>query len=86
MTIRQLVAKQHPILTKKINKVERFDSELAQLLLDLEDTMYDVEASALCAPQININSQVAIIDMEIDGLLQLINPVVIKQSEECTTD
>lgn len=86
MTIRQLVAKQHPILTKKINKVERFDSELAQLLLDLEDTMYDVEASALCAPQININSQVAIIDMEIDGLLQLINPVVIKQSDECTTD
>ena len=62
------------ILQKHVPDVSRFDENLAQLLLDLEDTMYEVEASAICAPQIGILQKVAIIDMEIDGLLQLINP------------
>lgn len=86
MTIKHLVPKQHPLLYKKINSVKNFNDELEQLLLDLEDTMYEQEASALCAPQVGIDQQVAIIDMEIDGLLQLINPQIISQSEEKVTD
>lgn len=86
MTIKQLVASQHPILKKFIPEVTIFDKQLEQLLLDLEDTMYDVEASALCAPQIGIAQKVAIIDMEADGLLQLINPQLISESDEKVTD
>lgn len=86
MTIKQLVASQHPILKKSIPEVTIFDKQLEQLLLDLEDTMYDVEASALCAPQIGIAQKVAIIDMEADGLLQLINPQLISESDEKVTD
>ena len=86
MTIKQLVASQHPILKKSIPEVTIFDKQLEQLLLDLEDTMYDVEASALCAPQIGIAQKVAIIDMEADGLLQLINPQLISESNEKVTD
>ena len=40
----------------------------------------------LYAPQINVNQRVALIDMEMDGLLQLINPVVQSQSDEMITD
>lgn len=86
MTIKQLVSGKNPILQKKIPDVSLFDESLAQLLLDLEDTLYEVEASAICAPQIGISQKVAIIDMEADGLLQLINPRIISESDKTVTD
>ncbi|MDQ7110180.1 peptide deformylase [Staphylococcus ureilyticus] len=86
MTIKQLVTAENPILQKHVPDVSRFDENLAQLLLDLEDTMYEVEASAICAPQIGILQKVAIIDMEIDGLLQLINPKIIRESDQKVTE
>ncbi|WP_436860708.1 peptide deformylase [Staphylococcus caeli] len=86
MTIKSLVTTKHPALNQQIPNVTQFDTQLEQLLLDLEDTMYDVEASAICAPQIGIAQQVAIIDMEIDGLLQLINPQLLRESNEKVTD
>ena len=63
-----------------------FDKSLTQLLLDIEDTLYQQEASALCASQIGIDKQVAIVDMEMEGLLQLINPTIIKASDEQVID
>ena len=48
--------------------------------------MYETEASALSAPQIGVSLQVAIIDMEAEGLLQLINPTIVRQSDETVTD
>lgn len=86
MTIKSLVTTKHSALNQQIPNVTQFDTQLEQLLLDLEDTMYDVEASAICAPQIGIAQQVAIIDMEIDGLLQLINPQLLRESDEKVTD
>lgn len=86
MTIKQLVTSKHPILNKSIPDVTKFDENLEQLLLDLEDTMYDVEASAICAPQIGVAQKVAMIDMEMDGLLQLINPQIISESDTKVTD
>ena len=86
MTIKQLVTSKHPILNKSIPDVTKFDENLEQLLLDLEDTMYDVEASAICAPQIGIEQKVAMIDIEMDGLLQLINPQIISESDTKVTD
>lgn len=86
MTIKQLVTSKHPILNKSIPDVTKFDENLEQLLLDLEDTMYDVKASAICAPQIGVAQKVAMIDMEMDGLLQLINPQIISESDTKVTD
>lgn len=86
MTIKQLVTSKHPILNKPIPDVTKYDENLGQLLLDLEDTMYDVEASAICAPQIGVAQKVAMIDMEMDGLLQLINPQIISESDTKVTD
>ena len=51
----------------------------------MEDTLYAEEASALCAPQIGI-SKVAIIDMEVEGLLQLINPKIKSESNDKIID
>ncbi|MCE5037858.1 peptide deformylase [Staphylococcus auricularis] len=86
MTVKSLISETSPILHQKIKPVTQFDDQLKQLLLDLEDTMYHEEAAAVAAPQIGENQQVAIIDMELDGLLQLINPEIVSQSEETVTD
>ena len=64
----------------------KFDSHVERVLQDLEDTMYDAGGQALAAPQIGVEEQIALVDMEQDGLLQLINPEVISQSEEKTTE
>ncbi|UDI78470.1 peptide deformylase [Staphylococcus taiwanensis] len=86
MAIQKLVQSTHPVLTKKAERISQFDATLKDLLLDLEDTLYAEEASALCAPQIGISKQVAIIDMELEGLLQLINPVIKSESNEKIID
>lgn len=86
MAIKKLVPASHPILTKTAQEVTKFDNTLKSLLNDLEDTMYAREAAGLCAPQIGQSFQVAIIDMELEGLLQLINPKIISQSNETITD
>ena len=51
----------------------------------MEDTLYAEEAS-LCAPQIGISKQVAIIDMEVEGLLQLFNPKIKSESNDKIID
>ncbi|EHJ08502.1 peptide deformylase [Staphylococcus simiae] len=86
MAIKKLVPSTHPLLTTQAQKVTQFDNTLQQLLQDIEDTMYAHEAAGLCAPQIGQPLQVAMIDMEDEGLLQLINPTLISQSEETETD
>ena len=86
MTVKSLISETSPILHQKIKPVTQFDDQLKQLLFDLEDTMYHEEAAAVAAPQIGENQQVAIIDMELDGLLQLINPEIVSQSDETVTD
>lgn len=86
MAIKKLVPASHPILTKTAQEVTKFDNTLKSLLNDLEDTMYAREAAGICAPQIGQSFQVAIIDMEMEGLLQLINPRIISQSKDSITD
>ncbi|MEB6611739.1 peptide deformylase [Staphylococcus pasteuri] len=86
MSVKKLVKAEHPIFNQPAHQVEQYDNQLKQTLTDVEDTLYALEGSALSANQIGINQQVAIVDMEMEGLLQLINPKIIKQSTETITD
>ena len=74
MAIKKLVPSTHPVLFKKAKKITTFDENLKRLLLDIEDTLYSEEASALSAPQIA------------EGLLQLINPKIKTESNEKIID
>ena len=85
MTVKKLVKSTHPLL-KKSKTVNQYDDQLKSLLKDLEDTLYEEEAAAISAPQIGVNQRVALIDMELEGLLQLINPVIKSYSDEEITD
>ncbi len=86
VAVKPLVSASSAILRQQAEDVKTFDSQLKQLLLDIEDTLYKTEASALCAPQIGVSQQAAIIDMEADGLLQLINPSIVSESETKVTE
>lgn len=85
MTIQKFFKSTHPMLRKEILSESAFDENLRTLLQDLEDTLYEEEAVAIRAPQIGMNQRVALIDMEYEGLLQLINPVILNQSHETVT-
>lgn len=84
--IKKIITHMHPSLRKTASPVTQFDSHLKDIIQDLEDTLYDAGGQALAAPQIGVDARVAVIDMEENGLLQLINPEVITQSDEVATE
>ncbi|QLK85828.1 peptide deformylase [Staphylococcus sp. 17KM0847] len=86
MAVRKILNYTMTNLRKKTSNVTVFDQNIVSLIQDLEDTMYEAGGQALSAPQIGVNQQVAIVDMGVEGLLQLINPVLVSASTEMTTE
>ena len=79
MAIRNIVKYGDEILHKVCRSVLSFDDKLAQTLDDMADTMYKAEGVGLAAPQIGILRRFCIVDIG-DGLIELINPVIIEES------
>ncbi|MBQ7580158.1 MAG: peptide deformylase [Clostridia bacterium] len=80
MALRNIVKTGDPILSKKSRKVEIFDEKLAVLIDDMKDTMYTAEGVGLAAVQVGVLKRVVIVDVG-DGLLELVNPEIISESE-----
>ena len=78
MAIRNIVT-DNEFLHKKSRSVLNFDERLAQILDDMADTMYEADGVGLAAPQVGILRRYCIVDVG-DGLIELINPVIIEQS------
>jgi len=83
MALRILLPGDDPALRKKSREVTVFDGKLHQLLDDMHETMTAADGVGLAAVQIGILRRVVVID--IDGRIELINPVVVEQSEEMLT-
>ncbi len=79
MALRNIVKNGDPTLRKVSRSVLNFDEKLSILLDDMADTMYDADGCGLAAPQIGILRRICIIDVG-DGLIELINPVIIDES------
>ena len=79
MAIRNIVKLGDEILRKKCRTQLDFDERLAAILDDMADTMYAAEGVGLAAPQVGILRRYCIVDVG-DGLIELINPVIEKQS------
>ncbi len=80
MAIRKIVTKDNPILHAVCRPVEQFDEKLAQLLDDMQETLDKAQGLGLAAPQVGIRRRAAIVLTEEDGLLELINPEILKSS------
>lgn len=71
------------ILTNKCREVAVFDKKLAKLLDDMYDTMQASDGVGLAAPQIGVDLQVAIVDLdEGQEIIEMVNPVVIAMGGE----
>ena len=79
MALRNIVTDGDPALRKVCKSVLNFDERLAQILDDMADTMYEADGCGLAAPQVGILRRYCIVDVG-DGLIELINPVIIEQS------
>ena len=79
MAIRNIVKIGDEILHKVCRTQLDFDERLAGILDDMKETMYAAEGVGLAAPQIGILRRYCIVDVG-DGLVELINPVIIEES------
>jgi len=68
-----------PVLREKALEVDKITPKINKLIDDMIETMYASLGAGLAAPQIGISKRIIIIDGEEDGLLVLINPVLIKK-------
>jgi len=72
-----------PVLRVRCPEVEVFDDELRRLAEDMVETMHDAPGIGLAAPQVGVESRVAVVDLSVgedpDQLHVLINPEVIEQ-------
>lgn len=83
MALRNIVKHGDPVLRKNCRAVVDFDEKLATILDDMNDTMRAAEGVGLAAPQVGIMRRYCIVDVG-DGLIELINPVIIETSGEQT--
>ncbi|MEW9110942.1 MAG: peptide deformylase [Cytobacillus gottheilii] len=85
MAIRKIVMHPDPILEEQCEPVKVFDKKLTKLLNDMYDTMIEFDGVGLAAPQIGLNIQVAVVDIDDEtGTIEMINPVVVETAGEMT--
>ncbi|VBB07946.1 peptide deformylase [Lucifera butyrica] len=65
------------ILKEKALPVTKIDRKIKRLLDEMAETMYRAEGVGLAAPQVGVSLRVVVIDAG-DGLLELINPVIVE--------
>ncbi|MCM3587135.1 peptide deformylase [Mesobacillus maritimus] len=81
MAVRKIVMHPADILEQECKPVDVFDKKLTKLLDDMYDTMIEFDGVGLAAPQINIDKQIAIVDVDDQhGTIELINPEIIESS------
>lgn len=79
MAIRNILKDTEPLLRKKSREVDVIDEKIITLLDDMKETLAVAKGVGLAAPQVGILRRVIIVDTG-DEILELINPVITKQS------
>src|SRR5207247_7122754 len=81
MAIRKITEYPEEVLCLMGKPVTKVDNHLADLCVDMLDTMYDAEGVGLAAPQIGLNLRLFVMDCEGIKLIAA-NPKVIETSGE----
>lgn len=79
MAIRNILNDTEPLLRKRCREVEKIDEKIITLIDDMRETLAVSNGVGLAAPQVGILKRVIIVDTG-DEILELINPVITKQS------
>lgn len=81
MSVYRIINIGEDILREKAKEVKSVTPNIHKLLDNMAETMYDAEGIGLAAPQIGVPKRVVIVDIG-DGLVELINPVIISKEGE----
>ncbi len=79
MSLRNIRLEGDEILLKRCKEVKEMTPRLLKLLDDMAETMYDDDGVGLAAPQVGVLKRMIVIDVG-DGLIELINPVIVATS------
>ena len=82
MAIRSIVKVGDDILNKKCRPVTDFNDRLFTLLEDMHDTLTDAHGAGLAAPQVGILRRLALVMVEDESFLEIINPEIIDRQGE----
>src|SRR5680860_580168 len=86
MAILEIKEYGEPVLREKALPVKEVTPEILNIIKDMAETMYAGSGVGLAAPQVGISKRIIIIDGEEDGLIVLINPVIVKSEGEIVTE
>jgi peptide deformylase len=88
MALRTILEFPDPRLRTRAQPVTRFDADLAVLIEDMLQTMYQAPGIGLAATQVDVHQRVIVIDVseERDAPLVLINPQILSREGEATTE
>jgi peptide deformylase len=74
-----------PVLTRPAKEVDEIDGQVARLVEEMFETMYEAPGSGLAANQVGIQRRVFVYDIG-DGPGVVINPQIVESSGEWTYD
>ena len=82
MAIRKIVLEGDPCLAKKCRPVTEFNQRLWDLLDDMHETLTDAQGAGLAAPQVGVLRRLALVMVEDESFLEVINPEIIAEEGE----
>jgi len=83
MAVYQIVQLGEDILRQKAQEVKKITPNIHKVLDNMAETMYEANGVGLAAPQVGISKRLVVVDIG-EGLIELINPVIVKKDGEET--
>ena len=75
-----------PVLREKALPVKEITPKMLNLIKDMAETMYTASGVGLAASQVGVPKRIILVDGEEDGLIVLINPMIIKSEGEVVAE
>jgi len=88
MAVRRIHTYPDPVLKTEAAAVDDIDGAVAELLMDMAETMYAAPGIGLAAPQVGVRQRIIVLDLPEEegtsstGLLKLVNPVIAERDGE----
>jgi len=86
MAILEIKEYGEPVLREKALPVKEVNPEILNLIKDMAETMYTDSGVGLAAPQVGVSKRIIIIDGEEEGLIVLINPMIVRSEGEVVAE
>lgn len=82
MAVLTILPASNPLVHKKSKRVAKIDKTIHKLLDDMVETMRAAGGVGLAAPQVGVLLRVIVIETPEEGVIELINPEIIKAAGE----